>query len=59
MSMKRVKYACAAAMLGLVIAAMPPFTLAYAETEVLESDVPELPIGTKDRGRDACKDSRR
>jgi hypothetical protein len=47
MSMKRVKYACAAAMLGLVIAAMPPFTLAYAETEVLESDVPELPIGTK------------
>jgi hypothetical protein len=47
MSMKRVKYAFAAAMLGLVIAALPPFSPAYAETEVLESDVAELPIGTK------------
>lgn len=45
--MKRVTNVCAAATLGLVLAMPLPFMSARAETQVLESDVPELPAGTK------------
>ncbi len=45
--MNRLIYVCTAAILGLLLAALPPGPSAYAELEVLESDVPELPVGTK------------
>lgn len=45
--MKRFIYICAAALLGIFLAASPFVVSAHAESEVLESDAPDLPVGTK------------
>lgn len=45
--MKLVIKACTACALGLAVAVALPFGAAWAESEVLQSSVPQLAVGTK------------
>ena len=45
--MKRIKTGCVAAALSLILAAMPINGSVRAQSQVLESDVPEFPVGTE------------
>ncbi len=45
--MKRVKTSCVAAALSLILATMPIDGSAHAQSQVLESDLPDFPAGTE------------